>query len=568
MLRNMKSFQFHFNIKRKDDTIYDSFIFNPEKKDQEKLGNLYVAGQISNALPQSFKLLKTLSEIIKQEYFNSYHKDSNAAIKAALGKANEYLEEIVRQGNVNWMGNMDFAVLAVSSLFLNFVKIGNIKILLSRSGEIYDISENLEYQDSDMGPGSAFPNVAIGKLSHRDRLIVNTSDFNEFAQDQSLITEIIDLPEWSEKTISKQLKLYNEELKRVSGVMLLLDVGNEPGKAQFNFSLPSLGAKPAENKKPSEIQTDGNNFLKIAAGLISFGLLALVAFGFYKYSPFFGQQKPAAQITPQAIPATPSSSEPAKTPANDIATATLPFFEIKDESVKATGLLAGNDQLLVFSSGNKNIWKIDQKDKKLEMIATDNSIKFADSQQGIFFLFASDNTILKYDPKANKITKVQPVKLDSKAIITGFNVYTSKFYLLDSFNGRILRATGGATGDWLTANTRKPNGAKSLAIDKSLWILTKNNDLDRYFENSYKETIKLNASPSLQNPVKIWTSLATPNIYVLEPQQNRLCVFDKKGKLVKEYKESTWTDLRDFAVGSDGFIYILDGGKIYQIKNN
>lgn len=565
MLRNMKSFQFHFNIKRKEDALYDSFIFNPEKKEQEKYGSLFIAGQISNALPQSFKLLKTLAEIIRQEYFSGGHKDANSAIKAALAKANEYLEEIIRQGNVNWMGNMDFAVLGVSSLFLNFVKVGNIKILLSRAGEIYDISENLEYQDTDLGPGSAFPNVAIGRLSHNDRIIVNTADFNEFAQDQSLITELVDMNEWSEKTISKQLKLYNDELKKVSGVMLLLDVGNEPGKAKFHIGLPSFGEEKQEKpKKPAQIETSGNNIMKITAGIISLALIATAIFVAMKFTPLFGQPKQSQQTQSLQVPEVATTSDP--TPAAP--TTTAPFFEITDENVKATGLIAANGKLIFYSSGNKGLWKLDNKDKKFENIATENAIKFVDIQQDTPFFFTADNLIFKYDLAANKITKVQPVKLDTKAIVTGFSVYTSKFYLLDSFNGRILRATGGNTGDWLSANTRKPTGAKSLAIDKSLWILTKNNDLDRYFENSYKETIKPATAINLQNPVKIWTALPTPNIYILEPQQKRVVVIDKKGALVKEYKDEAWNDLRDFAVSPDGFIYILESNKIFQIKDN
>jgi hypothetical protein len=373
------------------------------------------------------------------------------------------------------------------------------------------------------------------------------------------------MPEWSEKTISKQLKLYNDELKSVSGVMLLLDIGNEPGKAKFHISLPSFGNKTEKPKKPAEIETNNNNLLKIVAGVISLTLIAAVVFVLYKFTPLFGENKPNPQTQNLQVQEN-ATTTPVAEATPEQATSSTPFFEIADESVKATGLVFANDKLVLYSAGNKNIWRLDFKEKKLESIATEANVKFLDIQQNIPFLLTSDNLIFKYDLVTNKLSKVQPVKLDGKAIITGFTVYTSKFYLLDSFNGRILRATGGNTGDWLAANTRKPTGAKSLAIDKSLWILTKNNDLDRYFENSYKETIKPAISPALQNPVKIWTSLPTPNIYILEPIQKRICVVDKKGKLVKEYKDDNWNDLRDFAVGSDGSIYILDSNKIYKIK--
>ena len=64
----MKIFELYFNPKTKEDKIFESFCFNPENIYEKKLGNLYMVGELSNALPQNINFLNNIASVIKKEY--------------------------------------------------------------------------------------------------------------------------------------------------------------------------------------------------------------------------------------------------------------------------------------------------------------------------------------------------------------------------------------------------------------------------------------------------------------------------------------------------------------------
>jgi len=129
----MRVFEFHFNPKAQEDKIFDSFIYEPE---------LYMAGELSQVLPQNSQLLNNLALTIKKAY------QTHSSLGEVIKKANEFLEKETKAENVSWLGNLNFSVLSFKDYILNFTKVGNIKILLQREGELLDIGQNLEFQDT------------------------------------------------------------------------------------------------------------------------------------------------------------------------------------------------------------------------------------------------------------------------------------------------------------------------------------------------------------------------------------------------------------------------------------
>jgi len=120
---------------------------------------------------------------------------------------------------------------------------------------------------------------------------------------------------------------------------------------------------------------------------------------------------------------------------------------------------------------------------------------------------------------------------------------------------------------WLAPGTKKPVLAKSIAIDSSLWILAKNNQIDRYYKGDYKDSLNINLFPKASNFTKILTNEFSPNIYILEPKQNRLIILTKDGKILKQYQSDKFDRLLDFTVSKDErTFYILNDRKVYQIN--
>ena len=80
----MKFFEFHFNPKSKEDLVFDSFCYEPEKAYEKKLGNLYMVGLLNNTLPQNQRLLKRLAEVIKKKYYSSKTNSAERADRKSV----------------------------------------------------------------------------------------------------------------------------------------------------------------------------------------------------------------------------------------------------------------------------------------------------------------------------------------------------------------------------------------------------------------------------------------------------------------------------------------------------
>jgi len=253
----MKIFEFHFNPPNEQDIlagkaklIFDTFCFEPSNIYEKRLGNLYIAGELKNVLPQNLKFLDKLAEIIKKEYYSQFRQSPEDALRESLKKANEHLEKIVKSGDVSWLGNLNFVILAVSfqKTFwqLNLAKTGNIKILLVRGNKITDISKNIKIQDLEPYPLKIFVNLVSGKLSPIDKILVFSSEIYEFFKSRGLIKELGKIDSFDEKTLKEVLKFGEKEVSQLSGLCLFSDL--------------SLPQKEEKGKKPIILKKEKEKF--------------------------------------------------------------------------------------------------------------------------------------------------------------------------------------------------------------------------------------------------------------------------------------------------------------------
>ena len=224
----MRVFEFHFNPDLKEDLIFDTFCYEPTNIYERKLESLYLAGELKNVLPQNLKFLDNLAETIKKEYYSQFRQTPEGALKESLKKANEYLEQIAKKGDVSWLGNLSLSILGISLQknfwALNFTKTGNTKIFLLRGDKITDISKNLEIQDLEPYPLKIFINIVSGKLSPLDKILVFSNQVYEFFAARDLMKEIIKAAPLDEKKLKEILKFGEKETSEISGICLLCDL--------------------------------------------------------------------------------------------------------------------------------------------------------------------------------------------------------------------------------------------------------------------------------------------------------------------------------------------------------
>lgn len=201
----MKVFELHFNQKKRNDRIFKSFV----------IGDLCMAGELIGGLPQNSDFLNNLSDSIK----NKFH--DKADFSESLKEANNFLDRETKLGNVNWLGNLNFAVLNIRDSFLHFTKVGDIKILLLRDGEILDISQNLELQDIEPYPLKIFSNIASGKLLAQDKILILTDDiFLTISRNETILDQLSRVTK--ERELKNIFKLNKQIVSEISGACLLI----------------------------------------------------------------------------------------------------------------------------------------------------------------------------------------------------------------------------------------------------------------------------------------------------------------------------------------------------------
>ncbi|MGB4253853.1 MAG: hypothetical protein WBJ22_01925 [Minisyncoccales bacterium] len=103
----------------------------------------------------------------------------------------------------------------------------------------------------------------------------------------------------------------------------------------------------------------------------------------------------------------------------------------------------------------------------------------------------------------------------------------------------------------------------SVAIDGNIYLLQQNGIVKRFSAGALKEEIASpNVFPKIKNATKIFTSPNNNYLYILEPEEKRVIVTNKKGELIVEYQSEKFEDLIDLWVTpQDKKIYLLSINK-------
>lgn len=254
----MKFFELHFNPQKgySADAVFDSFCYEPENALERRLGSLFIVGELKNLLPSNSQLLDTTAAFIKKSYYSAPAKSSpETALKEALKKTNEFLEGVAKQGDVSWLGNLNLAVFNAESqkkgkFLANFAKVGNVKILLLRPGQVIDIGKNLELSEIEPYPLKIFGNIISGKLAQEDLITILTNGVFEHFSEQGILKQIAGILPFSNSELKKVLRAREKELKKISGVCLLCVLTQELPNQVKEPKLALTFKKDAEKFRP------------------------------------------------------------------------------------------------------------------------------------------------------------------------------------------------------------------------------------------------------------------------------------------------------------------------------
>lgn len=243
------------------------------------------------------------------------------------------------------------------------------------------------------------------------------------------------------------------------------------------------------------------------------------------------------------------------------------IFEANQEEFIPQRIIFSNGDIYSFSSYTQKLFKINQNGES-QIIPTDKKFNLGGRLNGAILFFSKPNqlTVLK-DGEFSEFSLEKP-NFDFNFDRLSF--YKSGLYFLDRASGEIIKYPylgnfkWGLPQLWLS---KKATENLSMAVDGSVWILSGNNLISRYYGGNFQETLKLDFFPNPESISKIFTSPALSYLYLLEPSQKRIIILNKSGKIIEQFQSKKFDSLLDFTVSEDGkTIYLLNGLKIYKIS--
>lgn len=245
-------------------------------------------------------------------------------------------------------------------------------------------------------------------------------------------------------------------------------------------------------------------------------------------------------------------------------------FSNLNSQARAQNIILLGDKIYSADKEERAIYKIDLEE---DLVTAIYNLEATIEQLKCPTLGPSDNIYyLDKDSivELNKKEEISNLKIEIPEIANVSNIfsYSNKIYLIDKKDGQIYRYSR------INENFLNKEGwfeqekdltkAVDLFIDGNIYILYQNGLVEKYLKGKQEEF----SLQSLYLPIENALSLkVTQNhIYILEPGQKRLIIFDSEGKFQKQYVFPSLEDIKDLSLNEEEKkAYILDNNSVYEI---
>ncbi len=140
------------------------------------LGCLVGVFEVDEKSEDAAYIVNFLASVAKKEYFNNPRRGPIESFEAALHKVNVALAELVKHGNVSWLGKLHGALAVIEKNNLHFSVTGEGAFLLLRQEQFSEISAGLASSESEVHPLKTFVEVSSGRLMEDDTLLLTTPE--------------------------------------------------------------------------------------------------------------------------------------------------------------------------------------------------------------------------------------------------------------------------------------------------------------------------------------------------------------------------------------------------------
>lgn len=241
---------------------------------------------------------------------------------------------------------------------------------------------------------------------------------------------------------------------------------------------------------------------------------------------------------------------------------------------QALSLILSDDNMTVLGSDNKwyNLQKAQKTFIPLQqgessalsapiITAIGTTLAFLDTRPGITFI-------------AEDISTASSLAFSTDQTVRAIHGYGDRLYLLIKEKGdaMIMRSsingtTAGTPSSWIKTKTTNLGMAVDFAIDGTVYVLLQDGSVIQFVSGNEAAWHLGTVEPIVQNAQAIWTDIDSSYLYILEPSQKRLLIFEKEtGTFVVQYVSDLLLESTAFSVSEDTrSIYFLSGSRVYTM---
>jgi hypothetical protein len=246
-----------------------------------------------------------------------------------------------------------------------------------------------------------------------------------------------------------------------------------------------------------------------------------------------------------------------------------------NDGVFGNSLIQNQDTLYVLGS-DARVYRFHRTEKRFQLALDDEKVdavaRAATQEDGRMYFLGDDGVVYTFSTEKEAIETTGV----GNQVWVDIEAYANRLYVLrptrQGQEGQVLRFersgnTFSQESNWITSRTTSLDQAVSLAVDGTVFVLSKNGEIVRFSTGSEVDWDTGVVDPVISQATKIWTDADSQYIYVLESRTNRLIVFEKESaKFLVQYRSPAFAGLTDFVVDEKGYtIYLLAGSKLYSI---
>lgn len=249
-------------------------------------------------------------------------------------------------------------------------------------------------------------------------------------------------------------------------------------------------------------------------------------------------------------------------------------FNTVTDAVSVGHMTKIGNNIFGFADGSQTVYRANLADQSVSSVITgaDSALAYRaienDSAATTLAVTAAD-TFVQFNPVLEKTSAVT-VNVKDKISATDFDIFTSRLYILDAKNKKILRLekTADAYGQsevWM--NTPALEQAAAFDIDASIYVLFKDGAIKKYDAGEESEFTVDTFSPSLGGATVIRKPDLDKPLYVLNPTTQRVVILEPDGSLRTQYTHPDFASAQDLLVDEDNqLLYILGNNIVWSIS--